>query len=323
MATENDKGAPGPNVRLLEGAVPTGFKLGYDESLFNSEVHRNIQSPGGWHSFHLLKMDKKKVMASVHFCVAKGVASSPALAPFGSFEMSPALSTAQLFDFIAFVEGQLLRHGAKKIVVKCPPQHYNTGPHNILSVLLFNHQYKARNAEIGAVIQVAKAPFTDRLDPWEKRKLKQGAKAGLKCTAVPLGHLHEIYHFILACRKERGQHLSMAFEALLGTVEKLKSRFVLFGVYHKGVLVAASIAIRVNKKVLYNFYSAHSQSSNPLSPVVFLIGEMYDWCGKHHIELLDLGTSALHGKPNFTLVDFKLRLGATPSMKLEFEKKLK
>ncbi|MEQ9412451.1 MAG: GNAT family N-acetyltransferase, partial [Cyclobacteriaceae bacterium] len=193
---------------------------------------------------------------------------------------------------------------------------------NKLAVLLFNHQYQVHHAELGACLSISNTTFIDVIDSWERRKLKQSWKSNLSFKIIPRSQLNEIFNFILACREERGHSLSMTFKELNATVKKLQNHFVLFGVYHSSDLIAASIAIKVNKKVLYNFYSAHSKASDKLSPVVFLIGEMYDWCAKHSFELLDLGTSAWGGKPNFPLIDFKLRLGAAPTMKLTFEKML-
>jgi hypothetical protein len=96
----------------------------------------------------------------------------------------------------------------------------------------------------------------------------------------------------------------------------------LFGVYHGQELAAASISIRVSKRIVYNFYSAHPRKFDFLSPVVMLIKGMYGWSQKHHIELIDLGTSTLAGQPNFSLLDFKLRLSGRPATKLTFEKAL-
>ena len=316
------KDSKGTLCHFFEGQVPKGFTNDFDESLFNSKTHRAVQSSNKWISFHLLRRDKKKVMASIHFSMINKVALSPVSAPFGAFEFSDAVTTEQLYLFMRQVEERLIVHGAKKLIIKCYPEHYNVTQHNMLSVLLFNHQYQIVHAELGACLQIVTTPFVEVIDNWERRKLKQSLKAELKFKKLPTSKLNEIYHFILACREERGQSLSMPYTELEKTIRKMENHFMLFGVYQERDLVAASIAIRVNKKVLYNFYSAHSKSSDSLSPVVFLIGEIYNWCNKHRIEILDLGTSASGGRPNFPLIDFKLRLGAQPTMKLTFEKTL-
>jgi hypothetical protein len=322
MANSNSIDRRGDLFQFFEGTIPHGFKSDFDESLFNGKAHRTLQSSNKWYSFHLLRRDKQRVLASIHFCVVDGIALSPVSAPFGSFEVSNVVTTEQLFDFIKFIEERLNKYGAEKITIKFPPEKYDVSNHNKLSVLLFNHHYHIYQAELGACLQISKQNFIDVIESWERRKLKQSLKADLNFKIIPVSRLNEIYNFILACRVERGHTLSMTYRELNTTVKKLMSHFVLFGVYQSTELVAASIAIKVNKRVLYNFYSAHSKSSDSLSPIVFLISKMYDWCGTHRFNILDLGTSAWGGKPNFPLIDFKLRLGAEPTMKLTFEKTL-
>jgi predicted N-acyltransferase len=192
----------------------------------------------------------------------------------------------------------------------------------MLTVLLFNHQYAVCNGELGALLKVNELSFEEKIDKWEKRKYKQAIKVNLKFTSIPNKKLKEVYQFISNCRKERGHDLSMSFDELNLTVSKLKDSFFCFGAYLDGKMVAASISIRESKSTFYNFYSAHNKESDSLSPMVFLIGELYTYCKKNKIHFLDLGTSALGGTPNFSLIDFKLRLGAIPSMKLTFEKEL-
>jgi hypothetical protein len=106
------------------------------------------------------------------------------------------------------------------------------------------------------------------------------------------------------------------------TVEAFADEFVFFEVMKGYERTAASIAIRVANDILYNFYSAHHSRYDAWSPVVMLIEGMYGWCQQQGIRLLDLGTSAVDNQPNFSLLDFKLRLGAQPTAKLTFAKDL-
>ncbi len=263
------------------------------------------------------------MIGSIHFCNKEGVAKSPYSAPFGSFELWKATPASLLFDFILFYETDLKKLHIKRILIKSFPEGYQSKMHNLITVLLFNHHYSIGNAELGALLKIDEDLFVNQIDPWEKRKLKQAFKAKLRFETIPNKKLKDAYQFILACRKERGYEISMSFDQLKRTVQKLDQYFYCFGVYHEDRLIAASICVRENKHILYNFYSGHSKASDSLSPIVFLIGELYSWCQHHKVKLLDLGTSALGGKPNFSLIDFKLRLGAIPSMKLTFEKELK
>lgn len=307
---------------FFEGSLPTGYRSDYISFIYNENRHRVLQSKSGWHSYYVVRKDKKTVYAEVHFCNVDQVACSPFRAPFGSIAFSESLPVEQLYNFISFVEEKLKKTGAKKIIIKNFPEIYSPGCHNVLTVLFFNHNFKISNAELDACIFIDSSEFESKLKTWEKRRLKQAEKAALEFKAIPQKHLSKVYHFILQCREERGHSLSMDFKSLQNTVSAIPDEFFLFGVYQSEVLVAASICIRVNRDIIYNFYSAHSKASDSLSPVVFMFEGIYNWCRKQKLTLLDLGTSALDGKPNFSLIDFKLRVGGIPTMKLTFEKDL-
>ena len=261
-------------------------------------------------------------MASVHFHIADGVAYSPLKSPFGSIEFSEDLSLITLFRFLEHVSSRLKTLGAKKLVIKDCPHDYQPQKAPILHTFLFNQGYRVIDAEVGALIPVTSARFDSGLDDWEKRKLRQASEAGLRFKEMPLDEIGRAYLFILACRKYKGYSLSMSLFDLKETAGTFPKKFRIFGVFQEERLVATSISILVQEKILYNFYSSHSSEFDSLSPIVFLINHMYSYCQDQKIETLDLGTSALDGKPNFGLLDFKLRLGAKPTPKLTFEKNL-
>ena len=177
-------------------------------------------------------------------------------------------------------------------------------------------------AELNSGIKIESLHFEEKIEVWEKRKLKQAKAKGAVYKQIPITELDSVYNFILKCRQQRDHTLSMTLEELRKTVETFSKEFFLFGVFLLKELTAASISIRVRPDILYNFYSGHLKKFDTMSPTVLLIGGLYKFCGSHNIHLLDLGTSSVDGQPNFSLLDFKLRMGAVPSMKLSFEKKL-
>lgn len=305
-----------------EGPAPPGYSQDFESSLFNAPRHLSIQAEYHWYSFHVLHKKYPIILASVHFHILDAVAHSPLKSPFGSVEFSADLSLITMFRFLEFVASRLKERGVKKIVIKDCPFDYQPSKAPILHTFLFNQGYRVIDAEVGALIPVTSARFEAGLDDWERRKLRQSAEAELTFKELDLEHLGEAYLFILACRKFKGYTLSMTLPELKETVRAFRENFRIFGVYKKDSLVATSISILVQEKILYNFYSSHSSEFDSLSPIVFLISHMYSWCQDKKIEILDLGTSALDGKPNFGLLEFKLRLGAKPTPKLTFEKNL-
>jgi hypothetical protein len=306
---------------FYEGEVPKGFKIDFEPSLFNLPHHRETQGEN-WVSFHLLRKDKKKVVASIHFHLDKLEATSPRKAPFGSIEFSDTVPVQALFDFYAQIEFSLKKKGIKKIKIKNPPDAYSNQNAALRNTLLFNEGFGATAAELSSLIHVDSANFDDKIESWEKRKLNQAKKAGLRFHEEPATAIESVFNFIQNCREERSQSLSMSLADFMNMWTACKKHIVVFSVLKEEELAAASISIRINKNILYNFYSAHPKKFDSLSPVVMLKKGMYTWSLKNAITLIDLGTSALFGKPNFGLLDFKMRIGGVLSSKLSFEKDL-
>ncbi|HCW06059.1 MAG TPA: hypothetical protein DGG95_01695, partial [Cytophagales bacterium] len=154
------------------------------------------------------------------------------------------------------------------------------------------------------------------------RRLKQCEKEKLTFLKLSNTELKKIYAFINECREERNMSLSMTYEELDRVVEKFPNEFFLFGVFKEDELMAAVISIQVSQTILYNFYPAHKKAFDQLSPMVFLLDNQYKFCQAAGIQILDLGTSALDNKTNFSLLNFKTQVGGIASLKLVFEKEL-
>jgi hypothetical protein len=248
-------------------------------------------------------------------------ALSPFRAPFGSFDYADNLELSELYDFIGACERKLRQLQVSQIVIKHPPVYAERL--TLVPVFLVNLGYRISNAEVGAYIKVDDKELSEKLDAWPTRKRKQAQQWQPAFKVLDHRSVGMIYDFISNARIDRGFSLSMDKKSLMETVTACKPYFHLFGVYRQGVLVAAAISIRVSKEVLYNFYLAHSKDTDKFSPVVILIEGIYGWCRERNIQWLDLGTSALEDKPNFSLLEFKLRLGAVPVSKFTFSKELK
>lgn len=300
--------------------LPAGYDPDFDFFLFGQAKHLNLQSPD-WIYFYLLRKSNQKIMAQVAFHVSDHVARSPFRAPFGSFLFSERLSPFALYEFVQQVERLLGKLGVAVISITEPPLFYRKSE-ELLHAIFINQGYRTARAEVSSGIRVDRVSFEDKIDTWEKRKLKQAKQKGAVFKTLPLESLEDVYRFILKCREQRSHTLSMTLPELAATVEKCRHEFLLSGVFLNKELIAASIAIRVHKDILYNFYSGHLRKHDAISPVVTLLGGLYRYSEHHKVQLLDLGTSSLDAQTNFSLLEFKLRLGAVPSIKVTFEKQL-
>lgn len=293
----------------------------FEPSLFHNPLHLSIQSPSGWKWFYVLHPRHKRVIASLYLHVQGDTASSSVQSPFGTVECSDDLAPNTLYHFLEFIERRLHQNGIRRIVLKCPPVHFYPKYEGLLQTFLFNLGYVVTDAKMGTVRRVAD-DFTTELNRLERRKLRKAHHAALSCRFISNDRQKEVYDFILSCRERKGYPLSMTFTDFERTVQAFPDRYILTGVYFQEQLISASVAVRVNTGILYNFYADHDSKYDSLSPVVLLVEMLYNYCREHNIVLLDYGTSATHGKPNFGLLTFKLRLGGTPSPKHTFEKQL-
>lgn len=271
-------------------------------------------------SFYLVHRAKSLAVAAVHFHIDGPVARTPYKAPFGSLECSENIGPKVLYRFLENVQHRLQEGGAKDIFIKNPPCAYAPGKWALVETFLLNLGYAISEAEVSVVIPVRDKAFSEMIRHSEKLRWRQGKEAGFHFQNLALDRLEEVFQLIAACHAEKGYSLSITQAELERTAKVFPDRYVLSGVFQGEKIVAAAVSIRINEDVLYNFLFNHEKALNHLSPPVLLMEGIYTFCRQNSIRLMDLGTSALQGNPNFPLLDFKLRMGGVPASKFTFHK---
>jgi len=293
----------------------------FEPSFFHNPDFLFSKLSTGWTWYYALRRRSKKVALSFYVNIGNNVAESCIQSPFGTIEGAEDILPEVIFNFLEFVERRLRIAGVTKIIIKNQPFHYDEKKNALLETFLFNLGYKVVDAEVGAVRFVT-SPFKDGLNRLEKRRLKKCIETGLTVHSHPNQELEKVYSFIVDCRQLKGYALSMTLDQLSRVVKLFPERYVLASVQKDNIIVGASIAVRVSSNILYNFYADHHPVYDAISPVVLVVKMLYDYCHEKKMKILDMGTSAINGKPNFGLLNLKMRLGATPSSKLTFEKLL-
>lgn len=270
----------------------------------------------------LLNAVQKSIQGLVHFNLIESEARSPYRSPYGSFIFTDHIGAQTLVEFVRFTEQKLKATGANTITLKNPPEVYASHQAALLNKVLLESGYTIAQEEISSVIPVTEKSFESILHRSEKKKLRKSRENNLVFQQLPLMSLSEVYTFLKACRQEKGYSLSMTLDELDAVTKVFPDSFFLNVVKEHDQIIAANISIQVNSNVLYNFYHDHISSHNALSPVVFLNEGLYQFCQRHRLHLLDLGTSNTNGVVNESLLNFKLRLGGQPSRKFTFVKNL-
>lgn len=304
--------------RFVCGDLPAGCRLAHEPIFYNEYEHRLLQARTGWLSFYITNLSATEAFAAAHFYLEHGVARSHPRSPFGGIDVSPELDDGVLPEFVAFIENELQTRNVSRIILKHPPSFYFPDHLPVLESVLLSAGFQCATAELSSVLFVDdRLPHTQQL-----KKLRKAARAGLRFVQHAFSDAAMIYDFVSGCRAAKGYSFSMTRDQFLVSFEKFPHRYLLFSVYDGQRMVAAAITVRVRSDVLYDFAHDHLSEYDALSPVVFMVDNICEFCRLQAIPLLDLGTSHADGRINFGLLTFKRRLGAKTFSKLTFEKVL-
>ena len=312
---------PAVNYEFLAGMPPPGYAFNFDNYLFNTLRHMRLQGPGHRLDYLLINRYRSRIEAKVHFLAEGGVAWSPYRSLFGSFEFNHRLATGLLGEFAAFAIDHLKGLGLHRAVITHPADCYGLlKARKVQEVLLglgFLETLRAANHHIA----VDERPLTDKMHAMEIRRLNRCRSEGLVFTEEPAEKAEEVYRFIAECRSGQGLRPSIGLDLLQVYLRDFPQQYRLFAVRHGAVLYAATVAIRVHKKVLYNFMPASPERYNTLSPTVMLLEGLYDYAAGRGYELLDLGISTTpDGQHQEGLIRFKEHMGGQPGWKTRYEK---
>ena len=309
---------------------PTGpaaprLPLAFESLLYLRPEHQALQAPAGpVLSFYLEDPAAGRTVAQLHVALdeAADLARSPAQAPFGAAQLAVGLGPAALHQLFDEAESQLARRGMRRLALRSYPFAYAPAGAAALAETLRQRGYRVALAEQNYHLDPARS-YEAHLHPSERRRLHKCRRHGLHFEQEPPFLLPAAYEFIRACRQERGQALSLPLARVQELFRRFPREHFLFSVRQPdGGWAALTVAIRVSREVLYNFYPASPLRCNALSPVVLLNEGLHAFARASDLSVLDLGTSTLDTGPNDSLLRFKRHLGGVAGLRLSWEKVL-
>jgi hypothetical protein len=313
--------APQSIFQFYTDQIPFGFAYNFDNYLFNKLSHIRSQGLEDRADYFLVNNVKKRIEAKIHFLLDGTTAYSPYKSLFGSFELNPRLHQNLVRDFAGYVLNDLKSRQISNVYITHYAQCY--GPRK---ALLVNNALLELGCElylraVNHHIETRPEPLTERMHTMEQRRLRKCADHGLAFAQEHRESLPEIYAFLTACRAEKDLEPSVALHTLQHYFEAFPQDYLLFAVRKNEELMAATVAVKVSRSILYNFLPASLQAHNRLSPMVMLIDGLYAYCQQHRFEMLDLGISTTTtGKDQDSLIRFKENVGASPSEKCFYRK---
>ena len=300
--------------------IPIGYEVRYPQYLYNVSGFLTVNNRFPHRFYYLIDHSQQQVLGCVVFTLHEGVAKSPLKAPFGGVITANHVKVSQVRFFVGQVVEDLRKEYVHTIEIHMPPMIYID--QQLCHEVLISEGFEKVRQKVFHAIFIEKEKLDRRMAEMERRRLKKCMDAGFLFKPICTSELERVYQFINKSRMQKGRQLSLSWNGLKPLINLFPDNYLPFGVYDKGKLIAATIAVKVNKKVLYHFYPAHDVSYNHYSPMVMLVSEIYVWCQENGICLLDLGASYVDGVMKEELARFKEHLGGVASEAVSFRKSI-
>jgi hypothetical protein len=324
-----------PALRVHTALTPPGqppaaphLPLAFEPFLFLTPAHQALQQHGcPVLAFFLEDERMGHTVAQLYVVLdfeGHGLARSPGQASFGGVQLAPDLPASAVHLLLDTAEVALRQHQQTHLEIRSYARCYDPAGAATLEEALGERGYLAALGEENYHLATARE-YETHLHQAERRRLQRCHQLGLVVEQEPPYLVPAAYEFIAACRQERGQSLSLPLARIEELFRVFPQQHFLFSVRKpgNGEWAALTIAIQVNKQVLYNMYPASPLADNKLSPVVLLNAGLHRYASASGAAAVDLGTSTLpSGEPNKSLLDFKRHLGGVVSPRLTWQKVL-
>jgi len=308
---------------FLADQLPFGYAYNFDNYLFNKIKHINSQGIENRADYFIVNNVKKRIEGKIHFLINDGIAFSPYRSLFGSFEINPRIHPNLLPEFWNFIEDDLRKRKIGKVRIINYANCYSVKKAELIIKTLEQSGFSNTLVATNHHIEIDQEPLESKMHLMELRKLKKCRQLGYEFTEEPIEKAEDIYDFLSLCRAEQNIQVSISKAKFYEYLKEFPQNYLMFSVRDHEQLLAASIAVKVHRDILYNFLPGSLKQFNQYSPAVMLNEGLYRYCQSQKMELLDLGISTeKDGTEQKTLADFKERIGAKGSLKYFFEKVL-
>jgi hypothetical protein len=292
--------------------------LSFEGFFFNEEPFLKKQGDHR-HAIALINPEGRSI-ARFNLFIKEQTGLSPLRAPFGSVEFEKGLPLTDLHPLITEVNSFALRNKLKSLKIVSYPECYQYSNSVTLKTLLVADGFTTRTEDHNFHLDISEKEFETGLHSSERRRLKKSMQAGFQFNSESSGDLHSVHEMISKCREFKGYPVSMNYVEFEKMFKDFPERYLLFTLRDKGRLVAATVGVRVNSEIIYNFMPADDLEYRTFSPMVLLMKEIYDYSRINGFKIFDMGTAAENGVPNSGLFKFKENLGGKLTFKHTFEK---
>ncbi|MFN3316940.1 MAG: GNAT family N-acetyltransferase [Raineya sp.] len=269
----------------------------------------------------LFAESKKGIEILTSIFLEKEKAFSPLRMSFGGIMAKETISYFETEKFIDFLLNFCQNKGVKKLTITNYPFSYAPNFSAICSQIFLQKGFLITNAELTHYLSIENS-FEENLHLSALRRLKKCQKNNFKFEHWHEPDLRFVYDFVANNRKRKNYPISMSFENFQNTIDAFPDNYLIFVLKNEQEIIALTVAVVINKDILYNFYPADKQEYLQYSPMIMLMAELFEFAKQKGFSILDLGISTEKSKPNYGLIRFKENLACKKSLKLSFTKNL-
>ncbi|WP_109831400.1 GNAT family N-acetyltransferase [Reichenbachiella versicolor] len=161
------------------------------------------------------------------------------------------------------------------------------------------------------------------LDPMQKRRIRKCKESGFSFVQESPHVAIEIHEFLSRCRDQQGLVINIDAVKFNNLVNNFPDHYNMYTVRDEhGQIMAALVTIEVNEHVIYSYLPGFDRQFSSYSPLSFLFSELYRFSADRY-KVIDLGISSIHGKPQFSLIQFKERMGGIRTDRYSFHLSLR
>lgn len=298
------------------------IRIGPEDSMLGSHFFNSSKfllnkqfKISGW---QLVK--KEKPVSQIFFHIAKGIAISGFQSTFGSFDIEDSTSSEELKSLIGVLIADLKKEGVTKIKVKQSPSYFAHAA--LVEKSLKSFGFENVVTEINQHITIDNPQFEDVADRSEVIRSNKCNKLGYEFKISSLLHLPDIYALLTETLQRNGNRPSMSYDNLKSVIESCPDNYMLFTLWDDDKIIAATVSIKLEDSIMYNFYHADHLDYRRVSALTYLLKNIYLYCYTHNYKIFDLGTSTVNGVLNKGLFNFKKTRGAVSSDKNYYHLKL-
>ena len=252
-------------------------------------------------------------VGQVFFQINEGVAISGYQSTFGSFDLEKKLSSEELSFFLAALIEKLAFEGVVKLKIKNYPSYFKYS--SLVEKGLKACGFENVLTEINQHVNIESAHFEDVANRSEVLRSNKCNQLGYQFKIATNEELPQIYDLVSSTLERNGNRPSMSYDGLKSVLDACTNNYILFSLWDGDKVIAATVSVKINDNIMYNFYHADHLEYRNVSSLTYLLKNIYQYCYENKFEVLDLGISSVNGIINHGLFNFKKARGAVSSQK--------